>query len=74
MADSGNSMTIGAVAVLGFLIGLSIMAIFARAMRRRCDARRSSAMAADQEWHGSTGTGVVAVRIPWAYVILMWRT
>lgn len=64
VADSANPVTIGAIAVLGFLVGLSIVTIFARVMRRRRDSKRISAMVADQEWHCQTGTGVFAVHIP----------
>ena len=64
VAESANPMTVGAVTALGVLFGLSIMVIFAMMMRRHLDSRRTSAMAADQEWHGPAGTGVFAVHIP----------
>lgn len=61
VADSASPVTIGAVAVLGFFIGLFIITIFARVIRRRRGSQRHPAMVADEEWHGQIGRGMFTI-------------
>lgn len=62
VADSANTVPIGAIAVLGFFVGISIILIIAKVIKGRRDPKRKKAMVADQQWLNDTGKGTLLSR------------
>ena len=62
VADSANTVPIGAIAVLGFFVGISIILIIAKVIKGRRDPKRKKAMVADQQWLSDTGKGTLLSR------------
>ena len=59
VTDPSNPASAGALAALGFLIGLSIIAIVATAIKRRRNTKRQKAMVVDQQWIAETVKGML---------------
>ncbi len=59
VTDPANTASTVALAVLDFLIGLSIIAIVATAIKRRRNTKRQKAMVVDQQWIGETVKGTL---------------
>ncbi len=59
VTDPDNPASAGALAVLGFLVGLSIIAIVATAIKRRRNTKRQKAMVVDPQWIGETMKGTL---------------